>query len=147
MCQQPGAAFTSSAAWLNTFPLLSHSEVRQPLSEKPRGFAPDAKLCDTWRGEGRDKRKVEEKKAAETHAPLFSPLSTNLSPCIRLGIHHTFPTPHPLFRPRLRSGGKANCLDKILLSFSFWKKPDVKNSDNRLSNKTETKNNYFKGTI
>lgn len=144
MCQQPGAAFTESAAWLNTYPLLSYSVKFGSRCQRSLGFAPDVKLCDMWRGKGRDKRNME-KNAAEIRAPLFSHLSTGLSLCIRLCIHHTFPTPHSLFVRNCACEETRSDPNKI---FSFFKEKSVaKHCGSRLSNGTETictvKNNYL----
>lgn len=143
MCQQPGAAFTRSTAWLNTFLLLSYSVKFGSRCQKSLGFAPDAKLCEMWRGKERDKRNME-KNAAEIHAPLVSYLS-NQSVSLHPSLHPShFSDTTSTIRLHLCLCGNPDGLNKI---FFFKEKPYAKHSDSRLSKRTEkiclAENNYF----
>lgn len=98
MCQQPGAAFRRSIARLNTYPLLSYSVKfgRHCQEALVLLWMQSFVICD-----GLSQRQTKRQgkcrgKYREKHAPPLSNLSTNLSPCICLWIHHTISASHLL---------------------------------------------------
>lgn len=106
MCQQPGAAFRRSIAPLNTYPLLSYSVKfgRHCQEASVLLWMQSFVICD-----GLSQRQEKYRgKYREKHAPPLSNLSTNLSPCICLRIHHTISASHLLLTCKnARTGAQA----------------------------------------
>lgn len=98
MCQQTGAAFRRSIARLNTYPLLSYSVKfgRHCQEASVLLWMQSFVICDELSQWQTKRQRKYRGKYHEKHAPPLSNLSTNLSACICLWIHHTISASHLL---------------------------------------------------